>query len=75
MDIVGSLPIGVTQKKILLIAINYFSKWVEVEVYQGQGCDKIHLEKYCVGLEFLMLLLQIMGRNSTTVFLGHFVWK
>ena len=33
MDIVSSLPIGATQKKFLLIATDYFSKWVEVEAY------------------------------------------
>ena len=33
MNIVSSLPIDVTQKKLLLIAINYFNKWVEVEAY------------------------------------------
>ena len=33
MDIVGPLPIAATQKKFLLIAIDYFSKWVEVEAY------------------------------------------
>ena len=33
MDIVGSLPIIVAQKKFLLIVTDYFSKWVEVEAY------------------------------------------
>lgn len=35
MDIVGSIPIDVTQKKLLLLATNYFSKWVELEAYDG----------------------------------------
>ena len=33
MDIVGPLPTTVAQKKFLLIATDYFSKWVEAEAY------------------------------------------
>ena len=33
MDIVGFLPTGAAQKKFLLIATDYFSKWVEIEAY------------------------------------------
>lgn len=33
MDIVGPLPIGMSQKKLMLIATDCFSKWVEVESY------------------------------------------
>ena len=33
MDIVGPLPTATAQKKFLLVATNYFSKWVEVETY------------------------------------------
>ena len=33
MDIVGPLPITATQKKFLLVAIDYFIKWVEIEAY------------------------------------------
>ncbi|XP_075515413.1 uncharacterized protein LOC142550056 [Primulina tabacum] len=31
MDIVGPLPIARAQKKFLLVAVDYFSKWVEAE--------------------------------------------
>ena len=31
MDIVGPLPLGKGQVKFLLVAINYFTKWVEAE--------------------------------------------
>ena len=33
MDIVGPFPIATAQKKFLLVATNYFDKWVEVEAY------------------------------------------
>ena len=33
MDIVGPLPVAAIQKKFLLVAINYFSKWIEVRTY------------------------------------------
>ncbi|RVW28055.1 Gypsy retrotransposon integrase-like protein 1 [Vitis vinifera] len=33
MNIVGSLPATATQKKFLLVATDYFNKWVEVEAY------------------------------------------
>ncbi|XP_042436918.1 uncharacterized protein LOC122022872 [Zingiber officinale] len=31
MDIVGSFPMAIGQRKFLLVAIDYFSKWVEAE--------------------------------------------
>lgn len=33
MDIVGPLLVVVVQKKFLLVATDYFSKWVEAEAY------------------------------------------
>ena len=33
MDIVDLLPIATTQKKFMLVAIDYFNKWVEAEAY------------------------------------------
>ena len=33
MDTVGLLLIAVAQKKFLLVAIDYFSKWVKAEAY------------------------------------------
>ena len=33
MDIVGPLQVAAAQKKFLLVATDYFSKWVEAEAY------------------------------------------
>ena len=33
MDVVGPLPIATAQKKFLLVATNYFSKWVGAEAH------------------------------------------
>ena len=35
IDIVGPLPIAPTQKKLLLVAIDYFSKWIEAEAFSS----------------------------------------
>ena len=35
IDIVGSLPTAPTQKKLLLVATDYFSKWVEAEAFSS----------------------------------------
>ena len=33
IDIVGPLPTAPAQKKLLLVATDYFSKWIEVEAF------------------------------------------
>ena len=33
MDIIGPLPTGPAQKKLLLVAIDYFIKWIEAEAF------------------------------------------
>lgn len=33
MDLIGPLLTDITQKKLLLVATDYFSKWVEAEAY------------------------------------------
>ena len=40
IDIVGSLPLGKRQVKFLLIAIDYFTKWVEAELLAVITKDK-----------------------------------
>lgn len=31
MDILGSFPVAANQKKFVIVAVNYFTKWVEAE--------------------------------------------
>ena len=35
IDIVGSLPTAPAQKKLLLVATDYFSKWIEAEAFSS----------------------------------------
>ena len=35
IDIVGPVPTSPTQKKLLLVATDYFSKWIEVEAFSS----------------------------------------
>ena len=35
LDILGSFPIGTRQMKFLVVGIDYFTKWVEVEPWQA----------------------------------------
>ena len=32
MDILGPFPIALGQKKFIIVAVDYFTKWIEVEV-------------------------------------------
>ena len=41
IDIVGPLPLGKRQVKFLLVAIDYFTKWVEAELLVVITKDKI----------------------------------
>ena len=35
INIVGPLPIALASKKLLLVAIDYFSKWIEAEAFMS----------------------------------------
>ena len=35
IDIVGALPNTLAQKKLLLVATDYFNKWIEAEVFSS----------------------------------------
>ena len=35
MDILGPFPVAAGQKKFLLVGVDYFTKWVEVEAMKG----------------------------------------
>ena len=56
IDIVGPLPIAPTQKKFMLVATDYFSKWIEAEAFASikektspSLCGRI----FSVGSEYL----------------------
>ena len=41
IDIVGPLPTAPAQKKLLLVATDYFSKWIEVEAFASIKDKKV----------------------------------
>ncbi|WVY91024.1 hypothetical protein V8G54_036538 [Vigna mungo] len=45
MDIVGLFPLGPAQKKFLLVAIDYFTKWVEAELLATITARQV--QKFC----------------------------
>ncbi|RVW49680.1 Retrovirus-related Pol polyprotein from transposon 17.6 [Vitis vinifera] len=50
MDIVGPLPAAPAQKKFLLVATDYFSKWVETEAYasiKDKDVTNIAFRNFC----------------------------
>ncbi|RVW35592.1 hypothetical protein CK203_112561 [Vitis vinifera] len=54
MDILGPLPTVAAQKKFLLVAKDYFSKWVEVEAYasiKDKDFDSIAFRNFCSELK------------------------
>jgi len=42
MDIVGPFPIGRAQKKFILVAVDYFTKWVEAEALANITARQVH---------------------------------
>ncbi|KAK4384234.1 hypothetical protein Sango_2734900 [Sesamum angolense] len=48
MDIVGPFPLTTRQRKFLLVAIDYFTKWVEAEplAYITRGSHEVHMEEH-----------------------------
>ncbi|RVW15713.1 hypothetical protein CK203_075385 [Vitis vinifera] len=60
MDIVDLLPIGVAQKKLLLVAIDYFNKWVKTKAYDNRK-DKdvfnVVFRTFCLELNIKNLYL------------------
>ena len=42
MDIVGPFPVGRAQKKFILVAVDYFTKWVEAEALANITAQQVH---------------------------------
>lgn len=60
MDIVSPLSVATTQKKFLLVAIVYFSKWVEVEAYasiKDKNVSKFVWENIVCRFEILQAII------------------
>nr|CAN72093.1 hypothetical protein VITISV_009001 [Vitis vinifera] len=62
MDIVGPLPVAPAQKKFLLVATDYFSKWVEAEGYASIK-DK-DVTKFFDSIAFRNFCSELNIRNS-----------
>ena len=52
IDIVGLFPTASAQKKLLLVATDYFSKWIEADAFASikDRCHPVHLEKHCLSV-------------------------
>ena len=49
LDILGPFLVGIRQMKLLVVEIDYFTKWVEApSEYHTTKCEKFRLEKYSV---------------------------
>ncbi|RVW22938.1 hypothetical protein CK203_101606 [Vitis vinifera] len=61
MDIVGPLPAAPAPKKFLLVATDYFSKWVEAEAYasiKDKDVTKFHcIQEFLFGIEYPEFIL------------------
>ncbi|RVW61350.1 hypothetical protein CK203_032063 [Vitis vinifera] len=57
MDIVGPLPAAPAQKKFLLVATDYFSKWVEAEAYASIKDKDVTKFEFLFGAEHPELIL------------------
>ena len=69
IDVVGPFPLASSQRKFMLVASDYFIKWVEVEAYaQIKATQLIQFLKkkktQCADSGFLIHSSHIMGHNS-----------
>ena len=74
MDIVSLLLIAVAQKKFLLVATKYFSKWVEAEAYaniKDKDVSKFVWKNIICRFGVPQRLLRIMGHNLTLSYSEH----
>ncbi|KAL0401635.1 UNVERIFIED_CONTAM: hypothetical protein Slati_4193400 [Sesamum latifolium] len=72
MDIVGPFPLAVGQRKFLLVAIDYFTKWVEAEplarITEGEAEEYKNGVKACTSDKDSpqWLILKPTGKSKTT---------
>lgn len=72
------LPIAVAQKIFLLVVIDYFSRWMKVDVYASIKI-RMSLSSFgktsCIDSEFHKQLWQTMGHNLTVSSFEHSAWN
>jgi hypothetical protein len=53
LDLLGPLPPAQGNLRYVVVAVEYFSKWIEVNAFSHNNfghCSKVFLAKYCVSL-------------------------
>ncbi|KAL0451526.1 UNVERIFIED_CONTAM: hypothetical protein Slati_1130700 [Sesamum latifolium] len=65
MDIVGPFPLAAGQRKFLLVAVDYFTKWVEAEplarITEGEGR---RIQEWCQGLHIMQKFTTVAHRQA-----------
>ncbi|XP_012852886.1 PREDICTED: uncharacterized protein LOC105972468 [Erythranthe guttata] len=67
IDIVGPFQMATGQRRFLIVAVDYFSKWAEVEPLASINEASVlnaYKKTYVVGMGCLELLFRTMERNS-----------
>ena len=67
IDIVGPLPTALTQKKLLLVATDYFGKWIEAESFASIK-DKDVIQFVWKNIVFRFRILQSIVTNHRPQF-------
>ncbi|XP_042380210.1 uncharacterized protein LOC121972624 [Zingiber officinale] len=81
MDIVGPFPMTYGQKRFLLVAVDYFSKWVEAEalariIERGLKVKLDHVgEDWVKELQSILLTYRMTPQESTSLTSFHLVYE
>ena len=78
IDIVGSLPTTLAQKELLLVATDYFNKWIEAEAFasiKDKDVTQFIWKNIVCQFSIPDQLCQITGLNSTARHTGTYARK
>jgi hypothetical protein len=67
IDILASFPMATRHRKFIIVAVEYFTKWVEAEALASitsQAVEKFIWKNIICRLDCPMPLFSIMARNS-----------